>query len=281
MFKIDAHQHFWIFDPVRDSWISDEMNCLKSDFLPSRLIPLMAAQSIQGCIAVQADQSEAESLFLLELGRLNPFIKGVVGWVDLSAGNIEERLAWFSRFNLLKGFRHILQGESNQAFMLGPAFKHGISALKPYGFTYDILIGAGQLHYLPEFLSAFPDQPFVLDHMAKPPVKSGEISQWKRLIREAALYPNLSCKVSGLVTEASWHSWKPADFRPAMDVVFDAFGPERLLFGSDWPVCTLAAAYGQATGLLEQYCTGLTTSDREKLWGGNAIRFYGLDMLTN
>jgi L-fuconolactonase len=274
--KIDAHQHFWIFDPVRDSWINDEMSVIQRDFLPGDLEPVLQANGIDGCVAVQADQSEIQNDFLLGLADYNPFIKGVVGWVDLRAGNIEERLEYYSAFDAMKGFRHVLQGEEDRALMLKPAFKSGISKLSKYGFTYDILIFPDQLQYVSEFVSAFPDTKFVIDHIAKPYIKDKKIDDWAADMRKVAQHENLCCKVSGMVTEADWKNHKPADFIPCMDVVFEAFGADRLMFGSDWPVCQVAANYTEMKSIVEQYTIALSATEQANFWGDNAIKFYNL-----
>lgn len=274
--KIDAHQHFWIFDPVRDSWINDEMAVIQRDFLPADLEPVLQQNGIDGCVAVQADQSEIQNDFLLDLANYNDFIKGVVGWVDLRADNIEERLEYYSMFNLMKGFRHVLQGEADRALMLNADFMNGIGKLNKYGFTYDILIFPDQLPYVSEFVAAFPDQKFVIDHIAKPYIKDKKIDDWAADMKKLAQYQNLYCKVSGMVTEADWHHYHPADFMPYMDVVFEAFGADRLMFGSDWPVCLVAADYTAMKDIVEQYTAALSTSEQENFWGRNAAKFYNL-----
>ena len=274
--KIDAHQHFWIFDPVRDSWINDEMAVIQRDFLPADLEPVLQQNGIDGCVAVQADQSEIQNDFLLDLANYNDFVKGVVGWVDLRADNIEERLEYYSMFNLMKGFRHVLQGEADRALMLNADFMNGIGKLNKHGFTYDILIFPDQLPYVSEFVEAFPDQQFVIDHIAKPYIKDKKIDDWAADMKKVAQHKNLHCKVSGMVTEADWQKHKPADFMPYMDVVFEAFGADRLMFGSDWPVCLVAADYTAMKGIVEQYTATLSVTEQENFWGRNAVKFYNL-----
>ncbi|RVU00458.1 amidohydrolase [Mucilaginibacter limnophilus] len=276
MYKIDSHQHFWQYNPVKDSWITDEMAVLKNNFLPADLKPELESHGFEGCVTVQAGQTEDESLFLVELTEQNSFIKGVVGWVDLVAENVEERLNYFSQYEKLKGFRHILQGETNRAYMLQPEFKHGIAKLKQFDFTYDILINNDQLIYISEFVDLFPDQLFVIDHLAKPNIKAKEIEEWKKYIIEIAKRPNVYCKVSGMVTEADWANWQPADLHPYLDVVFEAFSAKRVMYGSDWPVCLLAATYSQWYETIDDYCSRLSESEQELFWSGNAISFYNL-----
>jgi L-fuconolactonase len=276
MARIDAHQHFWHFDPVRDSWITPEMAAIRRDFLPPDLRPSLQQHGLDGCVAVQASQSEAETNWLLELAAAHDFIKGVVGWVDLQAENIQERLAYYSQFEKLKGFRHVLQGEADRALLLRPAFKRGLSALYAHRFTYDLLILPDQLKYAAELANGFDRQQFVLDHIAKPLIKAGEIEPWRRDLRALAAHDNVLCKVSGLVTEADWQHWQPQDFWPYLDVVFEAFGPTRVLFGSDWPVCNVAGGYDCMYTLVADYVARLSASEQAQFWGGNAVRFYGL-----
>jgi L-fuconolactonase len=274
--RIDSHQHFWLYDPGRDGWITDEMAVLKRDFLPKDLIPQLHANGIDQCIAVQADQSEKETLFLLELAENHPEIAGVVGWVNFSAENIEERLEYFSRFPKLRGFRHILQAERDDRFMMRKEFLRGISRLAGHHFTYDILIYARHLPVADEFVRGFPEQKFVVDHLAKPRIKARELQPWSRHIRRLASNLNVYCKLSGMVVEGDWSQWTPNDFRPYLDAVFAAFGVDRVMFGSDWPVCLVAGRYAQVKQILEDYTRSLPSTDKEKIFGLNAARFYGL-----
>ena len=276
MDKIDSHQHFWVFDPVRDNWINDEMLVLKNDFLPAQLLPVLQKNGIDGCVAVQASQTDDETVFLLELAAENPFIKGVVGWIDLKADDIEEQLEAYGQYNLLKGFRHILQSEPDKQYMLQPAFQNGIAALQKYGYTYDILIYPEHLPYAAQLVSGFPDQKFVLDHMAKPPIKTKEIEDWQNDIESLAKHQNVYCKISGLLTEANWAHWEVADFTPYLDVVLNAFGTNRIMFGSDWPVCLLAGAYKGTMQVMHNFIEKLSAIEQELFFGGNAVSFYNL-----
>ena len=273
---IDAHQHFWNFDPIRDAWITEDMGVIRKDFLPADLAPVLQANGITGCVAVQADQSEAETDFLLQLAAENPFVKGVVGWVDLKAANIQERLAHFMQFPLLKGFRHIVQGEPDRNFLLREDFGRGIKELATFGFTYDILIYPHQLPAAVEFVKKFPDQPMVLDHLAKPDFETGELKGWEQQIRALGKQQNVYCKLSGMVTEADMQYWKKEDFTPFLDVALEAFGPQRLMFGSDWPVCLLAADYAQVKDIVTDYISRLSAAEQAQIMGGNAIEFYKL-----
>jgi L-fuconolactonase len=274
--RIDSHQHFWKYNPVRDSWITDEMSVLKRDFLPEDLDPVRKANSIDATIAVQADQSEDETRFLLQLAEHNPSIMGVVGWVDLRSPQVEERLRFFSKFEKLRGFRHIAQSEPDDRFLVHEDFLRGVAQLQQFGFTYDILIYPKQLPAALELVTHMPQQKFVIDHLAKPLIKSRIIAEWAKLMQSIASNPNVCCKLSGLVTEADWRHWKKEDFRPYLDVAFQAFGPDRLLFGSDWPVCLVAASYRQVLQIVEDYVQGYPADTKEKIFGGNAARFYGL-----
>lgn len=275
MLKIDSHQHFWQFDPIRDNWITEEMEVIRHDFLPLDLKPLLDANGIQGCVAVQADQSEQETNFLLDLAEEYDFIKGVVGWVDLCSPNIEERLEYFSQFPKLKGFRHILQLEPVE-FMLKHEFKRGISALKEYQFTYDILIYPPHLASTPELIRENCDQAFIIDHLAKPYIKKGLFNNWEADMKHIASFENVYCKLSGMITEADLKNWKKEDIFPYMDKVFEFFGAERLIFGTDWPVCKLAGDYDVVCGLVDDYLNKLSVREQELVWGKNAEQFYKL-----
>lgn len=276
MKKIDSHQHFWKYHPVKDAWISDDMNVIQRDFLPVDLLPLLQENDIDGCIAVQADQSEEETHFLLELAKDNDFIKGVVGWIDLRNPNLKSRLDYFSQFKKLKGFRHIVQAEIEDDFLLRDDFCQGISLLESFSFTYDILILPKHLKVVLKFVQRFPYQKFVIDHLAKPNFKQTDFTDWEKGIRELASCPNVYCKVSGLVTEADWDSWSKTDFTYCLNVVTEAFGINRLLFGSDWPVSLLAASYTQTCEIVENYFSKFSSEEQEKIWNGNAIEFYNL-----
>jgi L-fuconolactonase len=276
MLKIDSHQHYWLYHPVKDAWITDELKVIQMDFLPVDVWPVMQQNGLSGCVAVQADQSENENDFLLGLAEKHSFIKGIVGWVNLQADNIEERLAYYSEIKLIKGFRHILQGESDDTFMLSEKFIRGISLLNKYQFTYDLLINPRHLSYAAELAYKFPEQRFVIDHMAKPFIKDQLLDGWQEGIRAIAAHSNVYCKVSGLVTEADWANHKPEDFKSYLDVVFNAFGIKRVMFGSDWPVCNLAGGYDGVPNAINAYVNQLTLQEQELFWGQNATAFYRL-----
>lgn len=273
---IDAHQHFWKYDPVRYDWIDDSMKSIRKDFLPHHLQPLLEQNNFEGCVAVQAHQSEEETDFLIALAKQHDFIKGVVGWVDLRAVDVAERLAYYKQEPVVKGFRHVLQAEVVRDYMLHPSFKRGIDQLRLHDFVYDILIFTDQLGYAAELVSEFQDQKFVIDHMSKPAIRHKEISSWKKDIEKIASYDNVYCKISGMVTEADWAKWKPTDFVAYIDVVVNAFGIDRIMFGSDWPVCLVAANYEQVIGIVEEYFRTFSEEDRGKVFRQNAVRFYNL-----
>lgn len=276
MQKIDSHQHFWKYDPVRDGWIDANMEIIRRDFLPEDLAPVLKVNQFEGCVTVQSDQSEEENAFQLENAEKHDFIKGVVGWVDFKAPNIEERLEYYSEFPKMKGFRHILQGESKRDYMLDPDFMRGIGMLDKYNFVYDVLIFPDQLKYGETFVKAFPDQLFVIDHLAKPYIKAGKIDEWRKDIESLAANSNVYCKVSGIITEADWKNWKKEDLVPYLDAIVRAFGTERIMFGSDWPVCLLAGRYEEVVGLVENYFSSFSASEQASFWGRNAMRFYNI-----
>jgi L-fuconolactonase len=275
--KIDSHQHFWRYDAARDAWITDSMAVLKRDFLPEHLAAELTANGIDASIAVQADQSENETTFLLGLAENDKRIAGVVGWADFLSPRLAERLEYFSHFSKLRGFRHIAQSEPDDRFLAQKQFVRGVAQLRTFRFTYDILVYPKQLPAALELVTHLPDQRFVVDHLAKPEIKAGKSSPWATQMKEVAQNKNVFCKISGMVTEADWKQWKADDFKPYLDVVFEAFGAERLMFGSDWPVCLLAATYSQVKQLVDIYAKGFFQSDKDKIFGGNAAHFYGVN----
>ena len=276
MQKIDAHQHFWKFDPIRDNWITDEMSVIRKDFLPQHLEPLLQQNGFDGCVTIQSEQSENENLFQLANAEKYDFIKGIVSWIDLQAGNVAERLAYYKQFEKIKGFRHILQGESVRDIMLQPDFLRGISALKKFDYTYDILIYPDQLIFTKKFVTKFPEQKFVIDHLAKPYIKDKKIDEWKKDIQQVAQYENVYCKISGYITEADLKHWKKEDFIPYFDIVVELFGTNRIMFGSDWPVCLTGGDYNEVVNIVKDYFSSFTQNEQDKFFGLNAIEFYNL-----
>jgi len=275
--RIDAHQHFWRHDPVRDTWITDEMAVLRRDFLPDELEGVLRAAGMDGCVAVQADPSEDETRFLLDLAERHDFVRGVVGWVELCARDVEVRLERFAAFPRLRGIRHIVQAEADD-YLRRDDVVRGIAAVGTAGLAYDILVHARQLPAVRSLVERLPaDQRLVVDHIAKPEITAGVMEPWAGHMRTLAEHANVWCKVSGMVTEAEWVGWRPEELRPYLDVVFEAFGPGRILFGSDWPVCLLAAEYGDVLRVVEDYAAHLGEDERAAVFGDNARRFYRLD----
>jgi len=275
MYTIDAHQHFWKYHPHTHGWINDEMAVIRQDFMPADLAPVLAANQVDGCVAVQAEQSLDETKWLLSLAAEHRFIKGVVGWVDLLASDITTQLEQLKQHTLLKGFRHILQAEQPD-FMLQPNFQNGIKALTVNGYTYDVLVYPHHLKAVIQLVRAHPNQKFVLDHIAKPFIKTKDIASWALDIRVLAACDNIYCKVSGLITEADYQHWQPDDFAPYLHVITEAFGTHRLMFGSDWPVCLVAGNYTQVLSLVQQYYASFSADEQAAIMGGNAARFYSL-----
>jgi L-fuconolactonase len=275
--RIDAHQHFWKYSASEYGWMGDDMSILKRDHLVDELAELAGAVGIEGSVAVQARQSLAETEALLELAKKHPFIKGVVGWVDLRSEKVDEQLAKYSQDKKLKGVRHVVQDEPDNDFMMRDAFVRGISKLAAYGLRYDILIFPRQLRCAIHIVEKFPNQPFVLDHIAKPFIKKGLIEPWKTEMLELAKHPNICCKISGMVNEADWEKCTPADFVPYMDAVLEMYGPSRLMFGSDWPVCTCVRRYHEVFAIVNDWAARLSESERNRLFEGTAAEFYGLE----
>jgi L-fuconolactonase len=272
---VDAHNHYWRYDPVEFGWMGVEHRPIKQDFLPSDLAPALEKHNITGTIAVQARESMEENRFMLAQAAQHGVVKGVVGWIDFRADNFEYDLQAIAKDPKLVGLRHFVQSRP-AGYMLQASFKRGIAALKPLGLTYDILIGHRQLPEAVKFVEAFPDQKFVLDHIAKPPIKAGELEPWKTNISLLAAHSQVHCKLSGMVTEADWQHWQEDHIKPYLDVVFEAFGPDRLMFGSDWPVCLVAAPYQRVIGLVKDYIQQLPYHEQEKIMGKNARTFYNL-----
>lgn len=274
---IDTHQHFWKYNPVKDTWIDERMEILKRDFLPADLAPELQKNHVDGCIAVQAHQSEKENNFLLALARENNFIKGVIGWVDLCGENCEEHIARLSQSKLLKGFRHIIQTEPD-GFMMQKRFQQGIAVLKKYNLLYELLVYPRQLKEAIRLVENHPDQQFVLDHIAKPQLSQAINPQWEYYIQKLARFPNVSCKLSGLVTETRNFHWQNVNFHPFLDTVVNAFGTDRVLFGSDWPVCLLGGNYGQILQIITDYLENFSDTECNKIMGLNAARLYKLSI---
>jgi L-fuconolactonase len=274
--RIDAHQHFWTYDPESYGWIDESMEAIRRDFRPADLKPLLDAHDWAGSVAVQARQCLEETEALLALADENDFVAGVVGWVNLRSDAVREQLERFRSHPRFVGVRHIVQDEPDDRFLLREDFSRGVACLAEHDLTYDILVYPRQLPAAVEFVRRFPDQRLVLDHIAKPHIKRRELEPWASQLKELSRFENLYCKVSGMVTEADWERWRPEDFTPYLDVVLSAFGPRRLMFGSDWPVCTLAGSYDKVLEIVQRFMDPLTSEERDGIFGTNAIEFYKL-----
>ncbi|PJJ75670.1 L-fuconolactonase [Thermoflavifilum aggregans] len=272
---IDAHQHFWIYDPVKDAWITDKMSVLKRNYMPDDLLPELKQAGVDGTVVVQAGTSEQENSFLIQLAHEHAFIQGVVGWIDLCSDQIEEQLKTYQQIPLLKGFRHIVQSEPDD-YLLRKEVQQGIATIGRHGFTYDILIYPRQLPAALQLVESLPKQPLVVDHLAKPLIRNKQMEPWASQIQTLAQAPHVYCKLSGWATEADWQHWTPEDVYPYFDVIFDAFGAERIMFGSDWPVCLLAAGYSGIEQTVTQYLLRYFPDAMPAVMGLNAIRFYRL-----
>ncbi len=270
---LDAHVHFWKYDRTRLGWIDKNMKVLQKDYLPTDLSGTLARNDMDGVIAVQAEQSEVETLFLIELAKTHPIIKGVIGWVDLQAPNVGERLDYFMPNAIIRGYRHIAQSEPDD-FFYGEDFRRGLTAVFERGYAYDLLVFPRQLKATVDLVNAFPGERFVLDHCGKPEIKNKKLDDWKQQIKELGAHPNVYCKLSGLFTEAEWKSWSAGDFYPYLDVVFDVFGTDRLMFGTDWPVMLLSGMYVQWKSLLEKYMENMNEEVKDNVFGWNAMRMY-------
>lgn len=274
--KLDSHQHFWKYNPAHQVWMTDAMAVLRRDFLPPDLKPLLQQIQFDGTIAVQARQMVEETEWLLKLADENDFIKGVVGWVDLRSPKLREQLERFSKHPKFCGVRHVVHDEPDDDFMLRPEFRRGIAQLPEFGLTYDLLLFPKHLPVAVELVREFPDQPFVLDHIAKPAMREGLISPWREDLQKLAEFPNVFCKLSGLVTEAKWKQWQPEEFRRYLDIVIAAFGTDRVMVGSDWPVCTLSGDYVSTMLIVTNFVQQFSAEIREGILGGNCARFYRL-----
>ncbi|MEN6454954.1 MAG: amidohydrolase family protein [Prolixibacteraceae bacterium] len=273
---IDTHQHFWKYDPVAFDWIDNEMAAIRRDFLPGDLKKATAGTVVEGVISIQARQSEEETGWLLELAASHELIKGVVGWLPLAGTDIRRLLDRYAGNSRLKGLRHVVQGEPDPEFILGKAFNAGVSLLKEYKLLYEILIFARQLPNAIRFVDRHPDQTFVLDHIGKPKIRDHEIQAWSLHLKELARRENVSCKISGMVTEADYRHWTAEQLQPYFDVVLEAFGPSRLLFGSDWPVCLVATGYSAWLELVRKVLSGLSREEQDQIFYKNALKIYRL-----
>jgi len=275
--NIDSHQHFWKYHPAHQVWMTDQMAVLRRDYLPEELWPLLQAAQFDGSIAVQARQMVEETEWLLRLADEHAFIQGVVGWVDLRSPNLRAQLERYARNPKLVGVRHVVHDEPDDEFMLRPEFRRGIAQLREFNLAYDLLLFPRHLSAAVKLAGEFPNQQFVLDHIAKPAIRAGLTSPWREDLQRLAEFPNVACKLSGLVTEAKWKQWQPDDFHPYLDIVFAAFGTHRLMTGSDWPVCTLSGNYVSTMRIVTDYVQQFPTGIQADLLGGNCARCYHLN----
>lgn len=275
---IDSHQHFWTYQENRDAWITEDMARIRKNFYPSDSHELFANNDIDGCIAVQADSSEDETLFLISLAEQSEFIKGVVGWVDLQAKNIESRLTYFSQFEQIVGFRHVVQSETDPDFLARPDFLRGVQLLESFDFTYDLLIYPNQLNAGIEFCKKNSNQSIVLDHLAKPPIKSGDISEWEKYIKKFKELENVSAKISGLITEAEWFNWNEKDILDIIEISLDVFGSDRLMFGTDYPVVLVAEELSSWVSTFKKSIAKLSSDEIKKITIDNCVQFYKIEI---
>ena len=275
---IDSHQHFWTYNVNRDVWITEEMGRIRKNFYPNDSVELFAQNQIDGCIAVQADSSEEETFFLISLAEQSEFIKGVVGWVDLQSKNIESQLTYFSQFEKIVGFRHVVQSESDPNFLARPNFLKGVQLLDTFDFSYDLLIYPNQLNAGIEFCKKNANQRIVLDHLAKPPIKSGDISEWKKDIEKFKELENVSAKISGLITEAEWFNYNEKDILHIIEIALEVFGSDRLMFGTDYPVVLVADELSNWVKTFNKSISQLSSNEIKKITIDNCLQFYKIDV---
>jgi L-fuconolactonase len=276
--RIDAHQHFWDISRLTYPWMPSDPSPLRRNYLPSDLKPILETHRFEGSIVVQAHHSLDETRWLLELARDNEFIKGVVAWVDLTDPQVGKTLDELQRDPHFKGVRHLVHDESDPRWLLRADVLQGLAALEERGIPYDLLLRPVHLPLVPELAGKLPGLPMVIDHIAKPSIAmgiaTGEFDRWARLMEAVFPIPNLCCKLSGMITEAAWHNWSPSDLRPYVAHVLQGFGPNRLMYGSDWPVCLLAGTYKEVFAACTQALGPLPMDEREQILGGTAMRFY-------
>ena len=271
---IDAHHHLWNYSPEDYGWIGTDMQALQRDFLPADLASEMVAANVSGSIVVQARQTVAETRWLLDVAAENPSIKGVVGWLPIAQGDVPGQLSALGSPAKLRGLRHVIQDEPDDDFILREDFNRGIASLLPTGLVYDILIHERHLPQAVRFVANHPQQVFVLDHLAKPKIASAELEPWRSNLFALAAHPNVTCKLSGLVTEADWTTWTLDGLRPYLDAALAAFGPDRLMAGSDWPVSLLASSYARWWQTVREWVSVLPAAEQVLILGGNAQRVY-------
>jgi L-fuconolactonase len=272
--RLDSHQHFWRYNPTDYIWMDDSMQVLRQDYLPEAIEPKLKSLQLDGTIAVQARQMLVETEWLLELAEQHDFIRGVVGWVDFAADDLDEQLERFAAHKSLKGVRELIHDMQDVDYATSDAHMSGISKLSQYDLTYDLLLKPPHIRPALELVRRFPDQPFVVDHIAKPDIAAGMQSPWEEDIKALARCENVCCKLSGMVTEAAWGEWKPANFRPYLDIILNAFGANRLMIGSDWPVCELSGPYAKVMEIVIDFTENLSSDEQDEILGGTCARFY-------
>ena len=275
---IDSHQHFWQVGRFDYPWMNSSLGVLYRDYLPDQFEPILAQNGVDKTVLVQASNSVEESRWLLNLADEHPFIAGVVGWVDLSSADVDRQLDEFVSHPKFKGVRHLVESEPADDWLVQPQVLRGLKRLSTYGVSYDLLVHTRHLKNIEKVVDACPDLKLVIDHMAKPPIASGEIETWREELRHVAANEQIHCKLSGLVTEASWTSWTTSDLRPYVDCALELFGSSRLLFGSDHPVCLLAASYELVLASFRELVNELSGDEQQKIFGSNAAEFYGLNV---
>ncbi len=273
---IDAHQHFWKYNPERDRWITDEMQILRNDYLPSDLEILLNKNGVEGTLLIQSEATENGNLSLLKIAGGYSFIKGLVAWIDPRSANLGERLSYYQQFRQIKGFRFLLQDEKQRDLMLNKEFQTGIGLFNSFGFSFDLLIRPDQLVFAEKLARLFPNQRFVIDHLAKPFIRDKKITEWERVLSSFSTCENVFCKISGIFTEANWNRWSAKDFHPYLDIAVRVFGMNRIMFGSDWPVCLVAAEYADGLDLAKNYFKSFTLTEQTNFFYANAERFYQL-----
>jgi L-fuconolactonase len=275
---IDSHQHFWQVGRFDYPWMTPEVELLCRDYLPETLEPILQRNDVAQTVLVQASNSIEETQWLLELADENPFIAGVVGWVDLESEGVGRQLDELAAHAKFKGVRHLVESEPADDWITEPSVVRGLRELGARGLTYDLLVHTRHLKHAFEAVSQCPDTRFVIDHMAKPPIKGGDIGEWARELKPLAAFPKVSCKLSGLVTEANWSNWHVEDLKPYVETALEYFGPERLMFGSDWPVCLLAATYERVLDAFQKLLAHLNEGERRRIFSDNAVEFYRLEI---
>ena len=269
---IDSHQHFWQVGRFDYPWMTSDLGVLYRDYLPDELSPILGSNGVEKTVVVQASNSVAESRWLLNLADENSFIAGVVGWVDLM--NPDAQLVELTAHPKFKGVRHLVESEPQDDWLVQPAVLSGLKRLSTYGLSYDLLVHTRHLKHVPRVAETCPELALVIDHLAKPPIAKNEIDEWSRAFKPLASYPNIHCKLSGLVTEANWTSWQTDDLRPFVDLALESFGSDRLMFGSDYPVCLLASSYDRVLASFQEILANLDDDEREKIFSRNAAKVY-------